>query len=85
MFLLFFQAKLPFSFLKINPADSLNAVVVNSVKRNGIPASYTRQGTILSFFHKPDVSYYGGDYEEGERIKACSSKNIEEVYEIITK
>lgn len=63
-----------------SPADSLNAVVVNSVKRNGQPASYTRKGTVLSFFHKPDVSYYGGDYEEEERIKACSSKDIEEVY-----
>lgn len=63
-----------------SPADSLNAVVVNSVKRNGLPASYTREGTILSFFHKPDVSYYGGDYEENERIRACSSRDIEEVY-----
>lgn len=63
-----------------SPADSLNAVVVNSVKRNGLPASYTRQGTVLSFFNKPDVSYYGGDYEESERIRACSSKDIEEVY-----
>lgn len=63
-----------------SPADSLNAVVVNSVKRNGLPASYTRQGRILSFFNKPDISYYGGDYENGERIRACSSKDIEEVY-----
>lgn len=63
-----------------SPADSLNAVVVNSVKRNGKPASYTRKGTILSFFNKPDVAYYGGDYEENERIRACSSKNIEDVY-----
>ena len=63
-----------------SPADSLNAVVVNSVKRNGLPASYTRKGAILSFFNKPDVSYYGGDYEESERIRACSSKDIEEVY-----
>lgn len=63
-----------------SPADSLNSVVVNSVKRNGLPASYTRQGRILSFFNKPDVSYYGGDYENSERIRACSSKDIEEVY-----
>ena len=63
-----------------SPADSLNAVVVNSVKRNGLPASYTRKGTILSFFNKPDVSYYGGDYEEDERIRACSAIDIEEVY-----
>lgn len=63
-----------------SPADSLNAVVVNSVKRNNLPASYTRKGTILSFFNKPDVSYYGGDYEEDERIQACSSRGIEKVY-----
>lgn len=63
-----------------SPADSLNAVVVNSVKRNGLPASYTRQGRILSFFNKPDISYYGGDYENGERIRVCSSRDIEEVY-----
>lgn len=63
-----------------SPADSLNAVVVNSVKRNGMPASYARKGNILSFFNKPDVSYYGGDYEEGERIRVCSSQDVEEVY-----
>lgn len=69
------------SMLRVgSPADSLNAVVVNSVKRNGLPASYTRKGTVLSFFNKPDVSYYGGDYEEDERIRVCSSKDIEEVY-----
>ncbi len=67
--------------LKIgSPADSLNSLVVNSVKRNGLPASYTRKGRVLSFFNKPDVSYYGGDYEEGERIKACSSVGLEDVY-----
>lgn len=69
------------SMLRVgSPADSLNAVVVNSVKRNGMPASYTRKGNILSFFNKPDVSYYGGDYSEDERIRACSSKDVEEVY-----
>lgn len=47
-----------------SPADSLNAVVVNSVRRNGQPASYSRKGNVLSFFNKPDVSYYGGDYDE---------------------
>ena len=64
-----------------SPADSMNAVVVNSVKRNGKPASYTRKGTVLSFFNKPDVSFYGGDYENEERIMACSSHNrLEKVY-----
>ena len=44
-----------------SPADSLNALVVNSVDFRGRSASYTRVGPVLSFFHKPDVSYYGGD------------------------
>lgn len=54
-----------------SPADSLNSVIVNSVKRDGSPASYSRKGEVLSFFNKPDVSYYGGDYDE--RIKVYSS------------
>lgn len=44
-----------------SPADSLNSMVVNSVDYKGNSASYTRVGPVLSFFHKPDVSYYGGD------------------------
>ena len=43
------------------PADSLNSMVVNAVDFAGNSASYTRIGPVLSFFHKPDVSYYGGD------------------------
>ena len=43
------------------PADSLNSVVVNATDFGGKPASYTRVGPVLSFFKKPDVSYYGGD------------------------
>ncbi|WP_428065960.1 S8 family peptidase [Candidatus Proelusimicrobium volucris] len=61
-----------------SPADSLNAVVVNSVKRNGSPASYSRQGNVLSFFNKPDVAYYGGDFNE--RIKAYSSNGEVDVF-----
>lgn len=53
-----------------SPADSLNSIVVNSVRKNGHPASYSRKGNILSFFNKPDISYYGGDYDE--RIMAYS-------------
>ncbi len=47
------------------PADSINSIVVNSVRKsdNG-PASYSRSGPALSFFIKPDISYYGGDYDE---------------------
>jgi hypothetical protein len=57
----------------------LNAVVVNSVRRDGRPASYSRKGNVLSFFNKPDVSYYGGDFDE--RIKVYSPyTGEEEVY-----
>lgn len=54
------------------PADSLNAIVVNSVGFDNSEASYTRQGPVLSFFHKPDVAYYGGDGKtQIERIRVC--------------
>nr|WP_308742911.1 S8 family serine peptidase [uncultured Anaerocolumna sp.] len=42
-------------------ADSINSLVVNSVDFNNHLASYTRKGPVLSFFTKPDISYYGGD------------------------
>ncbi len=47
-----------------SPADSINSLVVNSVRRNNTPCSYSRTGPILSFYQKPDVSYYGGDLNE---------------------
>ena len=48
-----------------SPADSVNALVVNSVKLgSNEPASYSRNGPVLDFFVKPDVSYYGGDINE---------------------
>ncbi|MDE7089096.1 MAG: S8 family peptidase [Prevotella sp.] len=52
------------------PADSLNSLVVNSVDINDKPASYCRVGPVLSFFHKPDISYYGGDGKN--KIRVCS-------------
>lgn len=52
------------------PADSLNSLVVNSVKLDRLPASYHRVGPVLSFFHKPDISYYGGD--TGQPIHVCT-------------
>ncbi len=61
-----------------SPADSINSIVVNSVKKNGLPASYSRNGKILSFFNKPDVSYYGGDFDE--RIFVYSSLGLDEQY-----
>lgn len=60
-----------------DPADSINSMVVNSVRKNGLPASYTRVGPVLSFFRKPDISYYGGD--RGEWLGGCTGfgkKNI---------
>ena len=48
------------------PADSINSIVVNSVDMCGNEASYTRVGPVLSFFYKPDISYFGGD---GNRIE----------------
>lgn len=53
------------------PADSLNSIVVNSVKSNGESASYTRMGPVLSFFTKPDVCYYGGDFGD-EAMLGCT-------------
>lgn len=52
------------------PADSLNSIVVNSVTLEGRPASYHRIGPVLSFFHKPDISYYGGD--RGQLMHVCT-------------
>lgn len=60
------------------PADSLNSIVVNSVRRDGKPASYSRKGNILSFFNKPDVSYFGGDYDE--RINVYTPDGEAELY-----
>ena len=53
-----------------SPADSINAIVVNSVNSAGNPASYSRKGLVLSFFNKPDVSSYGGD--NGDHIRVCT-------------
>ena len=46
-----------------SPADSINSLVVNSVAFDGTPADYSRTGPVLSFFNKPDLSYYGGTDE----------------------
>lgn len=47
-----------------SPADSINSVVVNAVTKSGLSTKYSRKGLALSFFAKPDVSYYGGSEEE---------------------
>ena len=59
-----------------SPADSLNSLVVNAVDFQGRAASYTRVGPVLSFFHKPDVSYYGGDGAIfTEKMAVCRDNN----------
>ena len=52
-----------------SPADSINSMVVNAVTLNGLSTKYARRGLALSFFAKPDVSYYGGSEEK--YIKVC--------------
>lgn len=52
-----------------SPADSINSMVVNAVTQNGLSTKYARRGLALSFFAKPDVSYYGGSKEK--YIKVC--------------
>lgn len=50
------------------PADSINSLVVNAVDFDNHPASYTRKGPVLSFFTKPDISYYGGTRKKYMRV-----------------
>ena len=52
-----------------SPADSINSMVVNSVTKSGLSTKYSRKGLALSFFAKPDVSYYGGSEEQ--YIQVC--------------
>lgn len=47
-----------------SPADSINSIVVNAITKNGLSTKYSRKGLALSFFAKPDVSYYGGSEEQ---------------------
>lgn len=57
------------------PADSLNSLVVNSVDMYGKSASYSRRGPVLSFFHKPDICYYGGDGTKADgKIAVCADE-----------
>lgn len=51
-----------------SPADSINSIVVNSVTKSGLATKYSRKGLALSFFAKPDVSYYGGSEEQYIRV-----------------
>lgn len=66
------------SVIKIgSPADSINSMVVNAVTRRGLSTRYARKGLALSFFSKPDVSYYGGSEEQ--YIKVCEPTGAAEV------
>lgn len=58
------------------PADSINALVVNSVRADGRPASYTRKGPVLDFYAKPDLSAYGGDRGEELRVWTASGPRL---------
>lgn len=61
------------------PADSINSLVVNAVDKYNNSASYTREGEVLSFYIKPDVSYFGGDngVDLDGYINVCDNINIE--------
>lgn len=67
--------------LKIaSPADSVNALVVNSVNSSDEPTTYSRKGPVLSFYIKPDVSYYGGDSTSLEEcMNTVGAENTEDL------
>lgn len=58
------------------PADSLNAIVVNSLNAHGQPASYSRKGPVLRFFQKPDVSCFGGDDDKYMKVSSPFEKEV---------
>lgn len=59
------------------PADSLNSLIVNSVDFDNQPASYSREGVVLSFFVKPDIAYYGGG--KGRYLNVCEPFGLGQV------
>lgn len=52
-----------------SPADSINSLIVNAVDENNKVTDYARKGIVLSFFNKPDVSYFGGS--KSKYMKVC--------------
>lgn len=56
------------------PADSINSLVVNAASILGEPASYAREGPVLHFFRKPDISCFGGDGTA--RMAVCSPYGV---------
>ena len=61
------------------PADSINSLVVNAVDKNNKATTYSREGEVLSFYIKPDVSYFGGDNgtEMDCYMNICDDVNVE--------
>ena len=57
------------------PADSINSLVINAVDKDGKKASYSRKGKVLSFFVKPDVCAFGGDF--GEYLNVCTPTGLD--------
>ncbi|MEC4183774.1 S8 family peptidase [Adlercreutzia sp. R21] len=57
-----------------SPADSVNSIVVNSIRSEGGAATYSRRGPVLSFFTKPDVAARGGD--AGEKVTVLDSFGV---------
>lgn len=64
------EGKTPGEKIIGSPADSINSIVVNAVNEQGEAATYSRKGQVLSFFKKPDLSYFGGD--NGSAMKVCT-------------
>lgn len=58
------------------PADSINSLVVNSINSKKEKASYSRKGPVLSFFTKPDISYYGGDIEKKIKVYTGNKEKL---------
>ena len=52
-------------------------MVVNAVTKSGLSTRYSRRGLALSFFAKPDVSYYGGSQEQ--YIQVCEPLGVAHV------
>ena len=61
-----------------SPADSINSVVVNAVKKDGRIPDYARRGPVLSFYLCPDLCAVGGSREDS--LKVCTGKQLATAY-----
>jgi len=64
-------------FIIGSPADSLNALVVNSIDFDGKVPDYARHGPVLTLLPKPDISYFGGTIN---KKLICYSPNPNDCY-----